>query len=58
MSVAEGSGVPEKRPDLRIRRRAEDDVEACLHVLAEVHRYDGYPLNWPEQPGAWLSDGP
>ncbi|MFF4098624.1 GNAT family N-acetyltransferase [Streptomyces sp. NPDC001903] len=58
MSVAEGSGVPEERPGLRIRRRAEDDVEACLRVLAEVHRHDGYPLNWPAQPGAWLSDGP
>ncbi|MER6782686.1 MULTISPECIES: GNAT family N-acetyltransferase [unclassified Streptomyces] len=37
---------------------AEDDVEACLRVLAEVHRHDGYPLNWPAQRGAWLSDGP
>ncbi|MER6088298.1 GNAT family N-acetyltransferase [Streptomyces bluensis] len=26
-----------------------------MDVLAEVHRGDGYPVNWPERPGAWLS---
>ncbi|MEU5310650.1 GNAT family N-acetyltransferase [Streptomyces sp. NPDC021562] len=29
-----------------------------MRVLAEVHRLDGYPVNWPAQPGAWLSQGP
>ncbi|MEU4932260.1 GNAT family N-acetyltransferase [Streptomyces yokosukanensis] len=26
-----------------------------MRVLAEVHRCDGYPVNWPDQPDAWLS---
>lgn len=26
-----------------------------MRVLAEVHRDDGYPVNWPEQPDEWLS---
>jgi GNAT superfamily N-acetyltransferase len=29
-----------------------------VRVLAEVHRRDGYPVNWPDQPGEWLSHGP
>ncbi|MFF3513271.1 GNAT family N-acetyltransferase [Streptomyces sp. NPDC002573] len=29
-----------------------------MRVLAEVHRRDGYPVNWPERPGEWLSYGP
>ncbi|MFH8405958.1 GNAT family N-acetyltransferase [Streptomyces sp. NPDC018019] len=29
-----------------------------MRVLAEVHRRDGYPVNWPARPGAWLSCGP
>ncbi|MEW2302668.1 GNAT family N-acetyltransferase [Streptomyces sp. NPDC006655] len=29
-----------------------------MRVLAEVHRRDGYPVNWPARPGAWLSHGP
>ncbi|WP_330294605.1 GNAT family N-acetyltransferase [Streptomyces sp. NBC_00503] len=24
-------------------------------MLAEVHGCDGYPLNWPEYPGEWLT---
>lgn len=27
-------------------------------VLAEVHRSDGYPVNWPARPGTWLSQVP
>lgn len=42
----------------RVRQRADADVEDCVRVLAEVHRLDGYPVNWPAQPGAWLSQGP
>lgn len=26
-----------------------------MRVLAEVHRHDGYPVNWPARPGAWLT---
>lgn len=26
-----------------------------MRVLAEVHRRDGYPVNWPARPGTWLS---
>lgn len=29
-----------------------------MRVLAEVHRRDGYPLNWPDRPAEWLSRGP
>ncbi|MEU0941003.1 GNAT family N-acetyltransferase [Embleya sp. NPDC005971] len=29
-----------------------------MRVLAEVHARDGYPVNWPDQPGEWLSRGP
>ncbi|MEU1533969.1 GNAT family N-acetyltransferase [Streptomyces fagopyri] len=29
-----------------------------MRVLAEVHRLDGYPVNWPDRPGEWLSSGP
>ena len=54
----ENSGTPDERPGLRVRRRAEGDVEECVRVLAEVHRLDGYPVNWPDRPGAWLSHGP
>ncbi|MFF7949616.1 GNAT family N-acetyltransferase [Streptomyces griseorubiginosus] len=39
----------------RVRPRTDDDVEACVRVLEQVHRGDGYPVNWPARPGAWLS---
>ncbi|MBA2808214.1 GNAT family N-acetyltransferase [Streptomyces sp. KM273126] len=26
-----------------------------MQVLAEVHRCDGYPVNWPDRPDEWLS---
>lgn len=38
-----------------VRRRADGDVEQCVRVLSDVHRRDGYPVNWPERPDAWLS---
>ncbi|QES42533.1 GNAT family N-acetyltransferase [Streptomyces venezuelae] len=42
-------------PVLRLRERSgQRDVEACVGVLAAVHKADGYPVNWPEQPGAWV----
>jgi GNAT superfamily N-acetyltransferase len=54
----ESSGATEERPGPRVRRRTDGDVEECVRVLAEVHRRDGYPVNWPDQPGEWLSHGP
>ncbi|MEW2391173.1 GNAT family N-acetyltransferase [Streptomyces venezuelae] len=42
-------------PVLRLRERSgQRDLEACVGVLAAVHKADGYPVNWPEQPGVWL----
>ncbi|GAA3926326.1 hypothetical protein GCM10022244_39580 [Streptomyces gulbargensis] len=43
-----------RHPD-RLRPRSDDDLEACVRVLAEVHRADGYPVDWPARPGAWLA---
>ncbi|MEN3582848.1 GNAT family N-acetyltransferase [Streptomyces sp. ZYX-F-203] len=39
----------------RVRRRTARDVEGCAGVLAEVHRADGYPMDWPEDPRSWLT---
>ncbi|MFD5598167.1 hypothetical protein [Streptomyces griseorubiginosus] len=39
----------------RVRPRTGDDVSACVRVLEEVHRGDGYPVNRPARPGDWLS---
>ncbi|CAL9622662.1 hypothetical protein SUDANB70_05923 [Streptomyces sp. enrichment culture] len=30
---------------------------ACVRVLGEVHRSDGYPVNRPRSPRAWLTGG-
>ncbi|SED08637.1 Acetyltransferase (GNAT) family protein [Streptomyces sp. 3213] len=43
---------------MNIRERADGDVEECVRVLAEVHAHDGYPVNWPDRPGEWLTHGP
>jgi GNAT superfamily N-acetyltransferase len=40
---------------VRLRMRTEDDVETCVRVLERVHHSDGYPVNWPEKPAAWLA---
>ncbi|MEU7581902.1 GNAT family N-acetyltransferase [Streptomyces sp. NPDC041068] len=46
----------EGHPVLRIRERScERDLEACVGVLAQVHRTDGYPMNWPDRPADWLA---
>ncbi|MDT9684502.1 GNAT family N-acetyltransferase [Streptomyces sp. TRM76323] len=50
----ESSGTAAERP-VRIRQRTEDDAEKCVRVLADVHRRDGYPVNWPDRPREWLS---
>ncbi|MET9386831.1 GNAT family N-acetyltransferase [Streptomyces sp. NPDC002928] len=38
-----------------VRDRTDDDLAECVKILAEVHRSDGYPVNWPDRPGEWLS---
>lgn len=40
---------------IRVRRREEGDLDACVRVLAAVHDRDGYPVDWPAAPAAWLS---
>lgn len=45
-----GSDVPPS-----VRRRTDRDLHDCVRVLAEVHEHDGYPVNWPDVPGAWLT---
>jgi GNAT superfamily N-acetyltransferase len=37
-----------------IRDREPDDLRRCAELLGEVHRCDGYPLNWPSDPLRWL----
>ncbi|MDG4798167.1 GNAT family N-acetyltransferase [Micromonospora sp. WMMD1082] len=39
---------------LIIRDREPTDLPGCVGLLAEVHRHDGYPLNWPADPYRWL----
>lgn len=39
-----------------IRRRRATDLGGCVAALAEVHRVDGYPLNWPADPHRWLRE--
>ncbi|GAB1333067.1 GNAT family N-acetyltransferase [Streptomyces sp. NPDC093260] len=56
MSI-ENAGIAEQRPGRRVRLRTGDDVGECARILAEVHRRDGYPVNWPDQPAEWLSHG-
>ncbi|MFS8197876.1 GNAT family N-acetyltransferase [Streptomyces sp. CWNU-52B] len=38
-----------------VRCREEADLDACARVLGEVHEGDGYPVNRPDEPVAWLS---
>ncbi|MEV4122994.1 GNAT family N-acetyltransferase [Micromonospora sp. NPDC049645] len=40
----------------RIRRRRAADLDGCVAALAEVHRVDRYPLNWPADPHRWLRE--
>ncbi|MCZ7373942.1 GNAT family N-acetyltransferase [Micromonospora sp. WMMC250] len=40
----------------RIRRRRAADLDGCVAALAEVHRVDRYPLNWPADPRRWLGE--
>jgi ribosomal protein S18 acetylase RimI-like enzyme len=38
-----------------IRPRTTKDLPACIDALAIVHASDGYPVNWPDDPGRWLT---
>lgn len=38
-----------------MRTRDEADLPACVELLRQVHRLDGYPVHWPEDPAAWLT---
>ncbi|MFJ3662786.1 GNAT family N-acetyltransferase [Streptomyces sp. NPDC090119] len=50
------SGRPSPQiPAPRVRRRTDRDLDACVQVLAAVHERDGYPMNWPDRPGDWLT---
>ncbi|MEU7843700.1 GNAT family N-acetyltransferase [Micromonospora sp. NPDC049114] len=40
----------------RIRRRRAADLDGCVAALADVHRVDSYPLNWPADPHRWLRE--
>ncbi|MFG1872882.1 GNAT family N-acetyltransferase [Micromonospora arborensis] len=39
-----------------LRRRRLTDLDGCVAGLADVHRVDGYPLNWPADPHRWLRE--
>ncbi|MEV0713599.1 hypothetical protein [Asanoa sp. NPDC050611] len=38
-----------------VRPRREADLPGCVAALRAVHDADAYPLNWPEDPIAWLA---
>lgn len=37
-----------------VRLRRADDLDRCVDALRLVHDADAYPLNWPDDPRAWL----
>ena len=39
---------------MEIRARRATDLPGCVATLRAVHDADGYPLNWPADPRAWL----
>lgn len=55
---SESTALRAEGPGRWVRQRADGDVEECVRILAEVHARDGYPVNWPDRPGEWLSRGP
>ncbi|WP_079314685.1 GNAT family N-acetyltransferase [Microbispora sp. GKU 823] len=38
-----------------IRSRTIKDLRACIDALATVHASDRYPVDWPADPGRWLT---
>lgn len=53
------AGLPSRTvspPSMRgVRHRRPKDVPACARLLRVVHDQDGYPLDWPDAPRAWLA---
>jgi GNAT superfamily N-acetyltransferase len=41
--------------DLVVRARRDEDIPDCAEVLREVHRRDGYPTYWPDDPEAFVA---
>lgn len=41
--------------ELMVRERRDADLGACVAVLADAHRSDGYPVVWPSDPARWLA---
>jgi len=40
-----------------LRTRTATDLPGCVRLLADVHKSGGYPVNWPADPAAWLTQG-
>jgi ribosomal protein S18 acetylase RimI-like enzyme len=40
---------------VEIRDRTAADLDACAEALAEVQAVDRYPVDWPADPGGWLT---
>jgi [ribosomal protein S18]-alanine N-acetyltransferase len=38
-----------------IRERRDGDLHECVALLAQVHVRQRYPINWPDNPCAWLT---
>lgn len=38
-----------------VRPRRDSDLDALASVLRTVHELGGYPVNWPNDPRAWLT---
>ncbi|MFG1908813.1 GNAT family N-acetyltransferase [Kribbella sp. NPDC048928] len=38
-----------------IRERRDNDLAVCVELLGAVHEQAGYPINWPGDPGGWLT---
>ncbi|MEV2252440.1 GNAT family N-acetyltransferase [Streptomyces sp. NPDC050147] len=51
------SRTPALRSDTPVRPRRAPDLPACVEALAQVHKADGYPTNWPAHPADWLAGG-
>jgi GNAT superfamily N-acetyltransferase len=45
--------VPEQQ--ICIRTREPADLDSCVAALASVHKFGGYPTNWPADPARWLA---
>ncbi|MEU7898723.1 GNAT family N-acetyltransferase [Nonomuraea sp. NPDC049152] len=40
---------------MNIRPRTPGDLAACVEALAKVQAADRYPVDWPDDPGGWLT---